>query len=306
MIKAISERYCKNNLVQLNCSSEDFRLIIDTDEIILLKVDGKIIINKYNNHSSRNLFPCEYHINHPGIFEYNKLYLNYKKVYYRHYFNKNYFFKGTNRALYLDESLIPVTANIIDKVDIELTREEIEKVFSIDNYDSIYVINLCQGIICAKSKNDGCIIDNNIIPSDKEIIKMTLEDEELSKSTTHSISNINKLNNLSIGMIKNLKLYEHNKGPFLLITSTKGVFSAMYFEIEFIEKDKFKLTKEIVPVVEPTIDDVLEYSSKNAIRYLSDPSSYLINNDKIEQAVKLLPAINQKNSNKVKKISLFE
>ena len=300
MIKAISEKYCKNNLVQLNCSSGDFHLIVDADEIILLKVDGEIIINKYANHPSRDLFPTEYHINHPEIFEYNKIYLNFKQSNYRNGFDKNYFFKGKNRALYLSESLIPTTLN---KVNIELTREEIEKIFSPCNYDSMYVLNTYERIVmCAKNKTDGSVIAKNIIPSDKEIIKMILKDEKLIKSIIQGTNNINNLNNLSIGMIKNFKLYQR---PNLLITSKNGVFNIIYFEIEFLEKDKFKLTQDIVPIIEPTVDDVLEYSSKNVIEYLADPTSQGLTNDQIAQAVKLLPDIKQKDSNKVKKISLF-
>lgn len=82
MIKAIDEKYCKNDLVQLMPVSSQSQLITSADEILFLKVGDKVLINKYEKHPSRSLFPYSDKIKHSGnytqLFEYNKQYLNYR------------------------------------------------------------------------------------------------------------------------------------------------------------------------------------------------------------------------------------
>ena len=113
MIKAIDKKYCIDNFVQLMPHTDDCQLIMSTDEIIFLKVDNNILINKYKNHPKRYLFPysdfekhnTESSTNYNQLFEYNKMYLNYCGSISNFNFSKNYFFKGTNRALFYKETL---------------------------------------------------------------------------------------------------------------------------------------------------------------------------------------------------------
>ena len=55
-------------------------------------------------------------------------------------FHKDYFFKGSDRALWLEESL-PVDERYAEINSIDLERHEIEEVFNSDNYDSMYVMS---------------------------------------------------------------------------------------------------------------------------------------------------------------------
>lgn len=57
MIQAIDKKYCIGDLVQLMPYTDSCHLIVNANEIILLKVGSKILVNKYANHPSRNLFP---------------------------------------------------------------------------------------------------------------------------------------------------------------------------------------------------------------------------------------------------------
>ena len=56
MIKAIDKKYCIGDLVQLMPYTDSCHLIVNADEIILLKVGDKVLVNKYANHPSRNLY----------------------------------------------------------------------------------------------------------------------------------------------------------------------------------------------------------------------------------------------------------
>ena len=83
MIKAIDSNYCIGDFVQLMPYTDACQLIMSTDEILLLKVGNKVLVNKYTNHPNRYLFPYSdkeknsinsYSNNYNQLFEYNKLY----------------------------------------------------------------------------------------------------------------------------------------------------------------------------------------------------------------------------------------
>ena len=68
-------------------------------------------------------------------------------------------------------------------------------------------------------------------------------------------------------------------GPFLfenycdiLLTVKDRKFDLKWFKIDFIEKDRFRLTTSLITIIEPTIDDVLSYSEKYDIYYTLEPS----------------------------------
>jgi len=304
MIKAIDEKYCKNNLVQLMPYSSQTQLITSADEIYFLKVGDKILINKYEKHPSRSLFPYSNKIKHSEnytqLFEYNKQYLNYRGSSSGFNIEQHYFFKGSNRALYLSDNLhlddrkVEFNEQIMD-------RKSIKNIFNSDNYDSMYIVDRNGIIKFAKSKNDGIIIDKNIIPSNKQIIKLE-RDERLSKhhlvcAINETIDTAEKEKNArkykSINDIHNLKIY----GPFLfsnyndiLITSKDGIFNAMWFRLDFVETNKFKLTTSPISIIEPTIDDVIDYCSNHTITKTSDPE--VDEESKFSEVIKKIPNLN--------------
>lgn len=51
----------------------------------------------------------------------------------------------------------------------------------------------------------------------------------------------------------------------LLLTSKDGKFNLRWVKIAFIEKDKFKLTTEPISIIEPTIDDVIQFSDNQSL-----------------------------------------
>ncbi len=289
MIQAIDKKYCIGNLVQLMTYTSFFHFIVSTDEIIFLKVGDKVLVNKYDNHPNRNLFP--YHekekndwLQFTELFEYNKIYLNFRGSVEGFRFHKNYFFKDNDRALWLEEFL-PVDESYGIEDSVELDRYEIEKIFDSSNYDSMYVLNRNGRISFARNDKDKIYIGKNVIPSDNEIIEMELRSRKIDYNIARIINpengtteNYQKANSLKkIEEIRDFKVYGPaflGKYSDMLLTVKDGKFDLKWFRIDFIEKDRFKLTSSPISIVEPTIDDVIQYSSNNEIKNIDEPDVY--------------------------------
>ena len=289
MIKAIKEKYCKNNLVQLMSHSDVCQLIVNANEIILLKTNEQVLINKYTNHPSRSLFPYhekEIHYlygeeKYTELFEYDKIYLGFTSSIQGYSLFKKYFFKGSNRALLYKESL-PIDERIVTTNKKILTREETEEIFNNNNYDSIYVLNKNGSILYASNKKDGCIIDKKIIPSDEEIIEIDLSKRIFNHKITTIFQKINGFEEENeiiqardIEEIKNLDIYETfsvvSHFSHILITSKNGTFQVNWFSLKFLSKDRFQLEVQNIPVIMPTIDDLISYTKNNSINYTEEP-----------------------------------
>lgn len=286
MIQAIDKKYCIGDLVQLMPYTDTCHFIVSTDEIILLKIGDKVLVNKYSNHPSRNLFP--YHEKEQidrnyftELFEYNKTYLNFRGSVGGFSFHQDYFFKGSERALYLEQSL-PVDDRNTVKDSIELSRQEIEELFDSSNYDSMYVIDKNGRISFSRNDKDKICIGKKVIPSDDEIVEMELRSRKGDYNIARAINPENDTTEnyqkattpKTIDEIRNFKVY----GPFLfanysdmLLTVKDGKFNLKWFRIDFIEKDKFRLTTSPIEIVEPTIDDVFSYSGRYDIDYTPEP-----------------------------------
>lgn len=286
MVQAIDKKYCIGDLVQLMPYTDTCHFIVSTDEIILLKIGDKVLVNKYENHPSRNLFP--YHEkeqidrNHfTELFEYNKTYLNFRGSVGGFSFHQDYFFKGSERALHLNQSLLVDDRNVV-KDSIELSRQEIEELFDSSNYDSMYIIDRNGRISFARNDKDKICIGKKVIPSDDEIVEMELRSRKGDYNIARAINpendtteNYQKANTQkTIDEIRDFKVY----GPLLfasysdmLLTIKDGKFYLKWFRIDFIEKDRFRLTTSPIAIDEPTIDDVLSYSKKYDIDYTREP-----------------------------------
>lgn len=306
MIKAVLEKYCKDNLVQLMPYTDHCQLIISADEILFLKIGNRILVNKYENHPSRYLFPYSDNIKYTEgfetrynqLFEYHKIYLNFRGSVSGYRFDKSYFFKGTNRALYFSEVLEVDDRKTKDNVEY-LTRNEVEKVFDCMQYDSMYVIDRNGTILFAKSRKDGSLITKKIIPSDKEIIEMEQQkrksDLSLAKIFNESIVTAEKIKEVNtkqaIENIHEFQLY----GPILfrnyshfLVTSLNGKFEMKWFKLDFVSNNKFRLTTSNIQVMEPTVNDVIAYSNHNKIENTDEP--ILPETDEtIEKAISKIP-----------------
>lgn len=292
MVEAIDKKYCHNNLVQLMHRENTVNLIISDEEILLLKLGDKVLVNSYENHPDRHLFPFSEKVtNGPfynGLFEYKKPYIVYNSNYGGYNFSTNYFLEGNDRALFWSDDL-PTDFRGVKGSELILSREEIEDYFNKDNYDSIYVIETSGKILLANSKKNGLVVDGKIVPSEEEIIerdyrerKSKVEMGMLSRKIVYSeyfdyeeTAYPEKVEKRSIDEIKDLKLY--CSGLFkdyghVIITVKNGCFSINWFKIDMIDKDKFRLS--YIPIVfkVPTYVDVLKYMSKHKIEYTVEPS----------------------------------
>ena len=308
-MKAINEKYCKDNLVQLMPCTDCCQLIMDTDEILFLKTGNNILINKYINHPRRYSFPYsdnekhyeDCYLKYNQLFEYNKEYLDFKGSFSGFNIRKMSFFKGSKRALYATSYLNMDDRDLVGEVAI-LPREVIERIFDGNEYDSMYVIDRNGDILYAKSKNDGLLIERKIIPSEEEIVKNEYESRiskrKMAKKSTGTFkeSDLESIKPKTIDEIKDYNIYgpceiSSNKYGHFLVTSKNGKFEIKYFKIDYVGYDNFKLTSNNILISKVTIDDVINYSKKNEIRYTSEPIVF-VTEKALKEAISKIPKDN--------------
>ena len=274
MYKIINSNYCDDKFVMDTVGNFSNHFIVSTDGIVYLKIGDKDLIRDDNN--SENNFRFEvsgvYRREVPIIYEYNKQYLDFVEDRIGIGAKQNYYFKGTNRALHVKDYLhIDERYTYSENESHEMTRGKIEDIFNKDNYDAMYI--LAEGKLkYAYTKKDGLLLNDlvygeNLIPTDEQIIKLELEDRTFNNYIASAIrddvspknNHVKKQEPKTIDEIKNLKLY----GGFLrnfvhmLLTVKNGKFNLMYFKIEFVEKNWFRLTTCSIPAIEPTVDDII-------------------------------------------------
>lgn len=205
------------------------------------------------------------------------MYLNFKGSVGGYSFSKDYFFKDSDRSLWLTEPL-PVDERKTKDNSVELDRNEIEKIFDSSNYDSMYVLDTNGRILFARNDKDKIHIGEEVIPSDNEIIKMELDFREVSLNIGRAINHDTtkkKEEPKTIDEIRNFKIYgpvAFTKYVHMLLTIKDGKFDLKWFRVDFIEKNKFRLTYDPINIVTPTVDDVIEYSNKHEIKSTPEPS----------------------------------
>ena len=279
MYKIIDSKHCDNKFVMDAREYFPNCFIVNLDGIVYLKRGDKELIRDDNNSENNLRFEVSgvYRREVPIIYEYNKQYLDFVEDYIGMGAKQNCYFKGTNRALHVEDYLhIDERYTYSGNESYEVSRGKIEYIFNKDNYDAMYV--LAEGKLrYAYTKKDGLVLNDlvygeNLIPTDEQIIKLELEDrtfnnyiasvirEGVSLKDTHNKT----LEPKTIDEIKNLKIYDGFLRNFvhMLLTVKNGKFNLMYFKIEFIEKNWFKLTTCQIPVIEPTVDDIIDLTKK--------------------------------------------
>lgn len=279
MYKIIGSNYCDDKFVMDTKEYFPNRFIVSLDGIVYLKRGDKELIRDDNNSENNFRFDTDnldtYEV--PVIYEYNKQYLEFVENHIGTGAKQNYYFKGTNRALRVEDYLhIAERYTYSGSESYEVSRGKIESIFNKDNYDAMYI--LAEGKLrYAYTKKDGLVLNDlvygeNLIPTDEQIIKLELEDRTFNNYIASAISDHVSPKDTcdktpepkTIDEIKNLKIY----GGFLrnfvhmLLTVKNGKFNLMYFKIEFIEKDWFKLTTCQIPIIEPTVDDIIDLTRK--------------------------------------------
>lgn len=275
MYKIIDSKHCDDKFVMDIVGNFSNHFIVSPDGIVYLEIKDKELIRNDNNSENNLRFEVSgvYRREVPIIYEYNKQYLDFVG----NGAKQNYYFKGTNRSLHVEDYLhIDERYTYSGNESYEVSRGKIEAIFNKDNYDAMYI--LAEGKLkYAYTKKDGLILNDlvngdNIIPTDEEIIELELRDRigdyNIAKLFNDNIDTKENYNEAhkpkTIDEITNFKLY----GAFLrnfkhmLLTVKNGKFNLMYFKIEFVEKNWFKLTTCQIPVIEPTVDDIINITRK--------------------------------------------
>lgn len=174
MIKTVDKEYVKDNLVQLMIGTNDNEIILDGENLLLLKVDNVIYVNKYLNHPKRALFPYQdipmhkvddvelYNV----LFEVDKDYLIYEMNSYTDNIIMSRFAKIDSGALWREEA-----SDDYDDMDFHTTtytKEELARLFDPDNYDSLFVIDTHGRIVIASTQSDGKILNGEFLPTKEE------------------------------------------------------------------------------------------------------------------------------------------
>ena len=289
MISWIDSEQCKDNFIEVPSQRDTSDIIISPEEIMFLKQNDRIttsksrseiLKNKHSNYLDSNLPENNNKKNNTNkesqthLYEYNKLYLSFS-TYGGISSGIRYFFKGRNRAFYLKRGL-SLDERGLKSHEQELTREKVEAIFDKNNYDSMYIIDLNVGILFANTKKDGTVINRNIVPNDDEIIEREMNgrifDYDLACIFNPKIKTEDNYKAAHtpkpIDEIKDLKIYGSaifNNYAQLLITSKDGKFNIKWFSLTYLEKDKFMLKTTEIKVIEPTVEDVIEYSKEHEI-----------------------------------------
>ena len=308
MYKIIDSKHCNDKFVCVNKDINNYNhFIVSIDEIVYLNTKN-ILITANNNSEDYSMFSELKNSGGNIIFEYNKPYIDFIFSIHGYGVQQNFFFKGTNRALYTNKPLPIDERYLCGKEEINiLTRKEIEDFFNKDNYESMYIIDVNGRILFANNKVNGLVIDREIIPSDEEIVQLALRDSIGNYNIVKALNNKDD-NNVhynkayipkTIDKIQNLKLY----GGFLLhtycnmlLTVKDGKFDLKWFRVDFIEEDKFKLTTTNISVIEPTVDDLINYAKEEERRLK------IIGEEKIKQQNKIeVPVYEEKKTKKKRK-----
>lgn len=242
MKSLIDEEYVRGDLAQLMIGTAKNELIISSDEILLLKIDGDAIINKYLLHENRDDFPYSNIPMHQEkgtelyniLFEMNRNYLIYE-------LDTNNIFN--NQFTRIDKGVLwDCEGPSLDKQKREqiMNHDEVRQIFDCFNYDSFYIINTRGIIEFAYNIKDGIRVGRYVLPTEREI-RGYINDK------------------------KKLTIYGGFFGGMnnVLITSKDGNFKACKFSLSVDKDENYKMITQdiILPVILPDLSKIEEYES---------------------------------------------
>ena len=278
MIKKIGKNHYNDRYVQYmpKVESQD-KLIIDSDEIVFFKSHGDVVINKYLTHPDRDSFICrDVKYQRPfffewnderynELFEYNKLYLTFD-ISGGYRFGYLYFFKDGDDVFCIDESLpLEYGENNIKEQIVD--KKYLENLFEDGNYDSMYFIDRESYVKYASSNTDGKILDMDLVLNDEDIVNLDYHNREMNEvmRSMFSFSNdhsLRKIERNSIDEISNLSIFSRamfHGFYYLFVTSTDGKFDVNWIQVDYLNKDKYKLVLGNVPTMEPSLVYIQNY-----------------------------------------------
>ena len=222
------------------------RLIVNENELLLLNHNDDITINR------------------SGVMNLNGNRIKQKLYFDKPYIDlsctligsnfKNYILKRFDGSAVLFEQKLS-DKNITSRTEQILTRDEVKKYFDHTNYDAMYLANKRLGLTFAYNKEDGIIIDHNIVPTNEELIELDWKQREMQLRLYHLFDDRNTCTPRiletplaeSIDSLKNVDIYYSLASDCsdILITSKNGKLKANWIYLSFLGKEQFRLiTKE--------------------------------------------------------------
>lgn len=234
MIRTIEKEFC-NEIVNYRNKYDYCNLIIGSEGVNFFKIGDNILIDKMNNSLSEKEFE--------GLFKYNTMYLKLNASKIGATFQKIYFLKGKEKSLCVSETIITHEL-LAEEQETILIRDELEQLLDKNNFDSIILMR--RNGICeyAYDKNSRLEYGNKLIP-----------DDNITPNEIYGPGKFGK--------------YSH-----FLITSFNSQFYLVWFRLELIEEDKFKLVTGPIEVLELNLNDILTDSTKYIKDFEPDENMY--------------------------------
>lgn len=280
MLKAIKKEHCQNNLVAYENKLDNFNLVLSADGLIFFKAGDRVIEDAHHT----DLEDIQRSEVFKEYYEYNKMYLNLSASNTGYNFQMNYFFKGEDESLFFSETIDADEYSASENV-VELTRTELEQILDKDNFDSMFLFHRNGPCVYAYDKKLNLELGKRVVPSDDDIIRKDLSDRKhrfnIARSLNRSLDTKEEYEKAhriqSIDEIKNCRFYAPSlmgKYSHFILTNFNAQFYLTWFKLEFIEKDKFKLTTCPIEIKTIDLEEILTSASKYIKYFIPDESLY--------------------------------
>lgn len=240
MIKTIEKENCLDNMTKYKNKYDYCNLIIGSEGVIFFKIGDNIIVDNMDNDVTKKEFE--------GLYQYNKMYLSYNASNIGSNFQKYYFLKGNEKSLCVSETIF-VDEQTAEEQETILTRNEIEQLLDKSSFNSIFLMKRNGQCEYAYDRNTGLEFGDSLIPaSDNTLYKEIYTPGKFGK-------------------------YSH-----FLLTSFNNQFYLMWFRLEEVEKDKFKMVTGPIEVLDLNLEDVLTDATKYIKDFEPDENLYMKEN----------------------------
>lgn len=236
MIRTIEKENCMNDMIKYQNKYDYCNLIIGSEGVIFFKIGDNIIVDNLNNDLAQKEFNA--------LFQYNKMYLSYNASKIGSEIKENYFLKGTEKSLYVSETLF-IDEKSSEEQESILTRNEIEQLLDKTNFDSIFLMKRNGQCEYAYDRKSDLEYGNKIIPDSKNILLKEI----------YGPGKFGK--------------YSH-----FLLTAFNNQFYLLWFRLEMIEEDIFKLVTGPIEVLNLDLQQLLTDANKYIKDFTPDRSLY--------------------------------
>lgn len=280
MLKTIEKECCQDNFMTHENKLDNFNLVLSADGLVFLKVGNHIIEDARHT----DLEAIQRSDFFKENYEYNKMYLNLSASNTGYNFQINCFFKGKEKSLLFSET-IDADEYIATEDVVELTRDELEQLLDKENFDSMFLFHRNGPCVYAYDKKLNLELGKRIVPSDDDIVKKDLSnrkhrfniarslnrslDSKENYEESHRVRTIEEIKNCSFYAPSLMGKYSH-----FILTTFNNQFYLTWFKLEFIEKNKFKLTTYPIEIKSIDLEEILTSASKYIKDFIPDESLY--------------------------------